>query len=161
YLGEYRCQRSSEGGIFSRWSRSRRPRGAPIWERSGEGPGEGATLPADAAVVQGQPVRQGPPVVGIGASAGGLEALTVATLNLSGGRKGSTIVSTYICPHCGDPLTESEIAGNRCFQCHKTLPLTLAELQARPLSPAPPAALAKQAIQDGEGVIQPLPTSGK
>ncbi len=39
-------------------------------------PGEGPTLLADVAVVQGQLERQGPPVVGIGASAGGLEALT-------------------------------------------------------------------------------------
>jgi squalene-hopene/tetraprenyl-beta-curcumene cyclase len=63
---------------------------------------------------------------------------------------------TDICPHCGGALTECEIAGNRCSQCHKTLPPALAELQASRVGPASPVALAKQAVQHGEGVIQSL-----
>lgn len=39
-------------------------------------PTEGPTLPTVAAAVQSQPQRQGSPVIGIGASAGELEALT-------------------------------------------------------------------------------------
>jgi two-component system CheB/CheR fusion protein len=41
---------------------------------AGEQPGEEPTPPGDAAPAQGKPERPGPPIVGIGASAGGLDA---------------------------------------------------------------------------------------